>query len=343
MTQSQYITTPVFKTTTYDFGSANYELVIVASGGFHDSTRTLRHQNLSNCTDLQKNIKLSLIDGELIFNPMKIPSVEVPQIILDQASAAEADNFVEYHRATDVKLVSIQDLEIYAEAIVNLGLQIQKYPCDCTVVPLRGGFKPAAFLQKMGVLSDDVQFVRFTQGSSDRYDDLAISDLKTGVERFYRGQELFRINVIDCGNKGYGSTKLVSLIKALRKCYQHRCWEVRFFLLHPPGGSVSAFESIVRETNEEVAFVVHRHRVEDLIYEDWDAAIGLSAVKNGDKLVLRNSDREGKVILKSNASISVISSPDLARTMDVITTQFLSDAVRTHPSLTFRRNAWDRI
>jgi hypothetical protein len=322
----------------YELDDAKYSFVIMPSGSFY-----IPHPNIyapsaaQICSYGSSNLGMQA----QIYNPMKIPSVQVVSDLVDKSPIKSLSQFVDCYKKSEVNQINASDLATYAESLVEMAISIKQYPADCFICPLRGAFKPALQLQKMNVMGQ-MEFLPFTRGSSGEFDDLILPAVRDIIKRHYAGERIFRINIIDTAKGGQGAKKLANLLRIVRSEYKTTdLWLINFFLLHPPSADVANIETAALGSNEEITFHVHRHVVDDLLIEDWDAAIGVRVEYGVNYISIKNSLTSGRLILVENDSVSLVDSPEMCQYIDVLIANALSAEIVTHPDLQFYRNVYE--
>ena len=321
----------------YEIGDARYEFVVMPSGSFYQAPpeiNTPPHDQMLayGSTEL----------GFQIYNPFKIPSAEIESDLVDASPIQSLSDFVDqYKTSKKVRLINASDLSKYAESLVEMAIAIKQYPADFFLCPLRGALKPTLQLHKMNIIADQIEFLPFTRGSSGEFDDIIIKELKKIIYKFDADKQTFQINVIDTADGGYGANKLADLLRIVRRDYNKGQWLVNFFLLHPCSGDIENIERVASKSNEKIIFNVHRHVVDDLLIEDWDAAIGIKVEHDTGHLIVKNGLTSGRLILVENNSVSLIDSSEMCSYIDVLFANAISDEIKSRPDFQFYRDVYD--
>jgi hypothetical protein len=101
---------------------------------------------------------------------------------------------------------------------------------------------------------------------------------------------------------------------------------------------------IPKYSNDFVHFNPYEWRVDNLLVEDWNEAIGMRGVKfDGKEFSVKPSATDGQLILKeSDGTVRVLESQKLHQAMDILIAESVSEAVRTDPLLQYERDVWHR-
>ncbi len=319
------------------------ELVIIPSGSFSGYSSYI---TCPNYDDYQTFGRDNSLTGAIeLYNPMKIPDMTVDSNIVVEESRKYAEKIFNEYKSTDPKVIDIKEVNKYADEIIKLGVSLKSIKYDVLICPLRGALKPTNYLKTMGVVENEINWLIFTGATSEYpdYNKLIIKNLKEILERSKPNSELFRISIIDTAIGGNGSNKLADLIKEVKKDYSNTShWEVRFYLLHYPKyrSSTNKIYSIESKNSSELRFIIERFEVDNLIIEDWEAAIGLNVFLNGNSIRIKNSIQDGRIFLLDKEKVCIVDSTEISHYVDVLIASNISDAIRTHPKLTFVKEVW---
>jgi len=273
---------------------------------------------------------------------MKVPEYEIDATILEQEPVKAASAIVAHYKNQKAKYIKKSDIAVYADKLVELAATIKSKPIDCFVCPLRGALKPVTYLRTMDALGKHIEWLPFTTASSGEHDPELIHYLKTIIHRnLPRNSPTFSMGVIDTAIGGHGINKLTNLLLRCRLSYPMTTeWLIHYFIIHPPNVNARSIDSVKSAHDRGLTFLVDRCEVNDLLVEDWDAALGIEVEYCGDSIQVKNSVTEGRLILSADDSILVVDSPEMSNYVDALIAQVISDAITTHPHLRFVKNVW---
>lgn len=330
--------------TSLDFNNqieSQNELVIMPSGSFSGSESYITCHDYSEYQTYGRELNLTqAID---LFNPMKIPDIEIKSELVIEESRKAAEKLFELYKGSDATSIETSEVCKYADKIVELGVTLKANKYDVLICPLRGALKPTNYLKTMNVIEKEINWLPFTGASQAHYDNQINNFLEEILDRYTPESELFTVSIVDTAIGGNGSNKLADLINEVRKRYSNNSnWIVNFYLLHYPKepSSISYIASIESKSTDKLKFIVHRFQVDNLIVEDWDSAIGLKVDFKGNSVTIKNSIQEGRIIIMDGDKVCVIDTPEISKYVDVLIASNISDAIRTHPGLTFVKEVW---
>jgi hypothetical protein len=242
------------------------------------------------------------------------------------------------------KTISVEDVSSFAEQLVEIGkiLVVREY--DFVVFPLRGGLKPAIQLHVIGKESIPSCWLPFTSGSQRKNDEQVLAAL-TDFLRPFLHRESLKFAVVDTAISGYGSLALADILRDLNERTSNQAWQVDFHLLYSVTNKNWSFPErslgIPAISRDRVKFALEHHRVDSLLVEDWNEAIGLEASWEGKTLVMKPTS-DGQVILKeTDGTVNVIESTELSTFIDVLISQKINASIAGDGSLSFKQNVWE--
>ena len=314
------------------------EFILVPSGSFVGYESNLYGLDYS---EIQKYGRDDELLGSInLYNPMKIPDAQIDSEIIFEESRDIAEKlFSNFENSESVK-IKRSDLTEYADQLIKLGIKLKSIPYDILLCPLRGALKPTNYLKTMNII-DSFNWLPFTAASSGDYDRVIIKFLKSILEKYTPNADFFNISVIDTAIGGYGVSKLTDILIDLKKEYSVKSnWIVNYFLLYPPNADTHKIDSVTKKNKEDLKFIVNKFEVHNLIVEDWDAAIGLKVNFQENAFEIKNSIAEGRIILIDADTICVVDSNEMSKFVDTLFSSELSEAIQTHPGLTFEKEVW---
>lgn len=272
-----------------------------------------------------------------IYNPMSHPSriVEFSERVLPARSLSDGPN-----------CVSESELSDYAAKLVEIARAVKRQQApDCILAPLRGALKPAQLLKVIARL-DQISYIPFKDRSSEerrRVMRRALIEILTD-----RAPErgAYRVVVLDTAISGHGAEDLSQMIVEAHQEAELPPMEVTFHLLHDSRGSRgNAVERISRISGEKCAgvrFEVHRHPVLSLIVEDWDAALGVTVELVGTKFLIEPLRQSGALYVSGEGVVRELESDDLSNLLLQKMGEYISDTIRTDPTLRQVDEVWKK-
>jgi len=233
------------------------------------------------------------------------------------------------------KEVRRSDLLDYGDVIPEVRKTMDAYRYHAVIVPYRGALKPWLQLSVLAQHADKVIELPFTRASQrDPYNDERLRwYLAEGIAPFSEEPEL-RLAVVDTGVGGNSSVTMADLLRELHRRDRRRRWYVHLHLIHKRGEYPEGSWTLPKYCGDGFHINPFPWSVNDLIVEDWNAAIGLEAVwDDGTKAVVDEASAEVTILMIEHDKVMVVESPVLHHFLDGQLGQAVSDAVVTHPEM----------
>jgi len=240
----------------------------------------------------------------------------------------------------DARLIMREEVDSYADRLVEVATDLAKRPINVMLVPYRGGLTPSLHLQVMNKFQYPHIPLGFTQGSQERNRQSIEDELVWNLERLQKRAQLV-IGIIDTAIRGDSSFKLADILKSAKRHFDKHQWRVVFHLLHsrekyptPP-----LVRDIANFNTESLWFEVELHDVPSLLVEDWDEAIGLRTDwQNG--ICYYKTTTDGQVISKlPDGNVAVLHSKNLPMLIHSFIANSVTDSMLTNPALTLKPNS----
>lgn len=268
-----------------------------------------------------------------VANPMLVQPVQFSIV-----EAAPAELIYELKEAfKDARIITGQQIDSYADQLVNVARNLAERPIDLMIVPYRGGLTPSLHLQVMNKFQYPQLPLGFSAGSQERNRQSIEDELIWNLERFReRGQLL--IGIIDTAIRGDSSLKLADILRSAKRHFEKQQWRIVFHLLHsdekyptPP-----LVKDIDKFNAASLWFEVELHIVPSLLVEDWDEGIGLRAEwQNG--ICYYKTTTDGQVISRlPDGTVAVLHSNNLPTLIHSFIANSVADSMLTNPTLTLK-------
>lgn len=237
----------------------------------------------------------------------------------------------------EARIITREEIDSYADQLVNVARNLAERPIDLMIVPYRGGLTPSLHLQVMNKFQYPQLPLGFSAGSQERNRQSIEDELIWNLEQF-REREQLLIGVIDTAIRGDSSLKLADILKSAKRHFEKQQWRIVFHLLHsdekyptPP-----LVEGIVKFNFDTLWFEVELHKVPSLLVEDWDEGIGLRADwKNG--FCYYKTTTDGQVISRlPDGNVAVLHSNNLPTLIHSFIANSVTDSMLTNPNLTLK-------
>lgn len=237
----------------------------------------------------------------------------------------------------DARIITREQIDSYADRLVDVARNLAERPIDLMIVPYRGGLTPSLHLQVMNKFQYPQLPLGFSAGSQERNRQSIEEELIWNLERF-REREQLLIGVIDAAIRGDSSLKLADILKSAKRHFEKQRWRVVFHLLHsdekyptPP-----LVKDIAKFNADSLGFEVELHKVPSLLVEDWDEGIGLRADwQNG--ICYYKTTTDGQVISKlPDGNVAVLHSNNLPTLIHSFIANSVTDSMLTNPTLTLK-------
>ncbi len=253
--------------------------------------------------------------------------------LIDQVSPNEAKEFFEHYVKKDVRRINIPSIDNYADQLTKLGLSQNIRNAELILCPLRGGLKPGLHLELLSGIKN-IKALPYTQGSSGKYDDAILSYLKDVIHEYNPKT----IAIVDTAQGGQGSNHLAKLLIKFKTEFKASYTELIFHLLHTSDANLANINSLNKHSTSSVKISLSLYPVDNLLFEDWDLALGIKVDFDKESYDIKRSERSGKIIICSNINIQVIESNDLSVLTDRLLAKSLSESIESNPELYY---LWD--
>jgi hypothetical protein len=315
------------------------QFIIIPSGSYSGYSQSIASDDLSSLYTYGLDLTLSNVIS--LYNPMKAPQYQIDQRTVAQDSLQAAGRLLEHFNKGNSAYIKVNDINKYADELIKLAATIKSSQYDMLICPLRGALKPTSYLKTMNAIDTEVQWLPFTGASSGKNDKEIKGYLKQIIGKNLGDKELFTISIIDTAIEGYGINKLTDLLIQLREFFpDSQNWIIRFYIIHPSTANTVRIESVQRKSTSNLQFIVHRSKVDSLLVEDWEPALGINIRFSGSSIEAKNGIQSGRIILKDNDSILVVDSDEMSKYVDVLIASKISEAMATHPDLKYVEDVW---
>jgi len=279
-----------------------------------------------------------------ICNPMAATTTKQIQFTPVEKAANCNDYFLGELQASykNARTVSRGELDSFGSCLLDMRKTLSGREYDGIIVPLRGGLKPWTQLHVLGEKSEKPIWLPYTGGSTGKFDEQIRFHLTEELKPLSDSGRL-KLAVIDTAMGGNGSEHLAQLITGLHAQDPARKWDVDFHLMCSNEFPKLSWE-IPKYSTDSIHFNPYDWRVDSLLVEDWNEAIGLQGVGfDGNQITIKPASTDGHLILKENdGTVRVLKSNELHHAVDVLIAESVSDAVRSDPLLEYERDVWQR-
>ncbi len=318
----------------FNIHDAIYKCKLIPSASFLDITGELTSQ-CSGQFEMNYNFGSIGVGPDLYCNPMLYPTSVNDYQVIDKDDIKFQTGFFEKYHEAGIRRIFQSDLDVYAEALIKLGKKITATPGNCTICPLRGAIKPVIYLQKMGLIElDQIQFLPFTNNGSGAVEHAIKKNLLEIIDSHAPHDDLLKINLIDTAIGGHGVNRFAQLFSDVNK--KINCI-VNLFILHPANADLEYIRQVAKYRTANTNYSLTTQEVNDLIVEDWDAAIGLDVKFRGADFTIKSSITPGRVFLIDRTCVSIIESPDISNFVDLLYAKTATDAFLTSNEFKFNK------
>jgi hypothetical protein len=225
--------------------------------------------------------------------------------------------------------VSESDFSNYAGRLVELTEHTLEAAPQCLLGPLRGAAKPCVTTEVMSKGKFSYDYFNFQAGSQKENHSRIITDLTTILKQCDPGVGEYRINVTDTARGGHGINALVELLRDIREGnaqFRRQHWLLDLNLLHDESantdiGNIQRVLSLAQCGKFDVQ--LHRYPVSSLIVEDYDPALAVELVSDGQTHRFKPCARGGAFLYETNKEVRIIETEDCYRTLE----WFYSDSI----------------
>ena len=236
----------------------------------------------------------------------------------------------------DVVILNEDEMCELGDALVTLASHSAVRQYDLAIFPRRGGHKLRLILEGMLATHCPFRDVEFSGAASQPNDLVYTEFLRQAVEGVNPGSQLFRIAVVDVGDRGDGTQKMLQLLRELRgRRFPRQHWSVEFNVFH-------AHDHPERFTRLEgvyglLAATVETYCTNTDLLDDWIAAIGLEKVPRavpGTTVLVplaKEVVRPAAIILKSSRGYRVTASPIGFHAANLVISRFSTESLTTSP------------
>jgi hypothetical protein len=202
------------------------------------------------------------------------------EFTVDDALAA-ARQLVPNVAKSDVRVFEYFDLLMLGDAIDIAAGRVAFQRPDLVLFPLRGGFKLFRFLNAMVPNHPPFQTVLFSEAatnSNPAKDAFFLGQLQVPIRHYNLGGDLFRLHVVDVGESGKGTKKMVELLQRAHALdYEKQAWCVVFHVFHPPGCEQNFLK--LQVTTQRFQAVFECYPTNTLLLDDWEPMVGLQKLR----------------------------------------------------------------
>ncbi len=237
----------------------------------------------------------------------------------------------------DVVILSEGEMCELGDALVTLASRFAVRPYDLAIFPRRGGHKLRLILEGMLAVHCPFRDVEFSGAASTPNDPVYAGFLQRAVEGVNPASELFRIAVVDVGDRGDGTGKMLQLLRELReRRFPRQHWSIEFNVIHAHDRP-ERFKDFEGVYGRHLAAMVETYRTNTDLLDDWVAAIGLEkvpkAVPGATILVplAKEVVRPAAIIVKSAQGYRVIASSVGFHAANQVISRFSTESLATSP------------
>ncbi len=251
------------------------------------------------------------------------------------------DKTLEYFRGNSTKIITESAFDDYSEALLKIARKASYSKYKAHLCPLRGSYKPSMLLRL--ITNHRIEFETFPFTDHDNpTSNIKIRDyIYALLDGICEKDTANSFLVLDTAKGGYGT---VCLAKILRNYCDERHLSIHadFFLLVPSmDHTASRIYSANAQMNERFTMDISVHKVEDLIVEDWDSALGIEVVSGQETGFIKPSVFKGEYLFQDNTGIYRIETPDVGRSIDIHFAEAITENIITNPSLMQTGEVWD--
>lgn len=249
---------------------------------------------------------------------------------------------------SDIKVVDEDQLCVLGDALLTLASDLASRNNDLVLFPIRAGHRLRQILEGMLETHPPFESVEFSEAASNPRDDFFRERLAQAVRKWNPEKPHFRVAVVDVGDSGAGTKKILQLLREVRARFQpHQNWQVNCHVFHEHADSWN-FKQYQRVSGNFAAVVdTYRTSAGKQLLDDWVAAIGLAKVRRltpGGVVSLpevKELAQPAAVIIKSRTGFEAVASKTGRHVANSIISRYLLEAMSTSDRLR-RTPAHDR-
>lgn len=211
-------------------------------------------------------------------NPAPTFEAEFEGIGAEDMARAFAHDALPGLESVDLKIIGHDDLYLLGEALATAASRIAYSQSDVVIFPLRGGRKLHHIM--VGMLEDPPPFheMLFSEAASKPNDAFFLGELRRVVAATNQQGASYRIAVMDVGDSGKGTEKMMDLMRRLHHAeYRRQTWLVVFHVFHQGGDSYRFLR--LQQFASDLTMVVETYPTDTTMLDDWVAVVGLGKVR----------------------------------------------------------------
>lgn len=275
--------------------------------------------------------------GVFISNPFPTPGFEIEHT--REFIKQEENDLFDLVRNDSKKIIEVSEIASYTHMLKELAVDLSFAGDRIVICPLRGIYRTALHLYTMSVF-DHVHWLNYTGGSTGKYDGRIKAELSKIIAEIHHGNSFFELSIVDTADSGHGINHLVPLLKEVKKLYPNDSWHVKLYILHDKEAQIGNIEKVKTNSDDRFQITLKRYEVSRLIFEDWDAAIGLIAESKDNNIIIKPSKRKDCFIIKSNESAYFVENENINLILDEMIAETVSQDILTDPQLHYVRDTW---
>jgi hypothetical protein len=234
--------------------------------------------------------------------------------------------------------VAESDFDLYAEKLVKLTEHTLQVAPHCLLGPLRGAAKPCATTEVMARGQFSYDYFNFQAGSNAQNHGRITADLVTILKQRDPGAADYRINVTDTARGGQGINALVALLREIHEGhsqFRNQRWILDLNLLHDTSANtdIGNIESVKRTFSipGKLDIELNRYPVTSLIVEDYDPALAVELVSDGQSFRFKPCAQAGSFLYQVGSEVRVIDSHDCYQTFEKLYSESITQYLITSP------------
>jgi hypothetical protein len=243
-------------------------------------------------------------------------------------------------KKSDIRIVDEDELCVLGDTLLTLASNLAVQNRDLVIFPIRAGHRIRQVLDGMLEIHPPFESVEFSEAASHPRDHFFLELIAQAIRKHNRENADFRVAVVDAGDSGEGTKKMLQLLREIHeRFYRRQLWRVNCHVIHEHGESWNFKQYERHDGGFPVLVDTYRTLAGKRLLDDWVAAIGMAKVRRltpGGVVSLPEvieSVAPAAVVIKSKTGFEAVASKVGSHAANQVISRFVLDAMATSNEL----------